>query len=306
MASYPPGSTFKLVMALIGIHEGVLTSNTLYPCSRGYAPLNGRPGCHLHGSPLDLADAIGQSCNSYFSYVFKSVIENPKYDNIYRAYANWRTLATSFCIGTRTGSDLAYELSGNIPSIRYYDKVFGKKAWKASNVISLGIGQAEMGITPLQNANLVAIIANKGWYYPPHVVKAIAGNANDTLLTRFKVKHHTQITDTSIYNAVIVGMTKAVENGTAGALKINGIPYCAKTGTAENPHGKSHSVFVCFAPKEHPKIAIGILIENGGGGNTLAGPIARLLVEKYLTGSVTRPDLERKILQTDLIHTSLK
>ncbi len=302
MASYPPGSTFKLVMALIGLNEGVLTAQTRYPCARGYPPLGGRPKCHPHGSPMDLEGAIGTSCNSYFSYVFKSVIEDKKYHNTYKAYANWREIATSFCLGTKTGSDLANELRGNVPSIAYYDKVFGQGSWKASTVISLGIGQNELGITPLQNANLVAIIANKGWYYTPHIVKAIDGNPNDTILDKFKVKHYTKIKDTAIYNVVIAGMAKAVEGGTAAALKIEGIPYCAKTGTAQNPHGKDHSVFVCFAPKENPKIAIGILIENAGFGSTYAGPIARLMMEKYLKGEITRPDLEKRMLETDLIH----
>ncbi|MGB3949065.1 MAG: penicillin-binding protein 2 [Bacteroidia bacterium] len=302
MASYPPGSTFKLVMALIGLHEHVLTPSTRYPCALGYPPLGGRPKCHPHPSPMDLVGAIGTSCNSYFSFVFKSVIDDKKYHDTYKAYANWRDIATSFCLGTRTGSDLANELRGNVPSIKYYDKVFGKGSWKASTVISLGIGQAEMGITPLQNANLVAIIANKGYYYTPHIIKAIGGNPNDTLLDRFKVKHYTKITDTAIYNHVIDGMARAVEGGTAGALKIEGIPYCAKTGTAQNPHGKDHSVFVAFAPKDNPKIAVGILIENAGFGSTWAGPIARLMMEKYLTGKITRPDLEKRMLEGDLIH----
>ncbi len=302
MASYPPGSTFKLVMALIGLHEGVLSASTRYPCARGYPPLGGRPKCHPHASPMDLHGAIGTSCNSYFSYVFKSVIDDKKYHDTYKAYQNWRDIAMSFCLGTKTGSDLANELRGNVPSIKYYDKVFGKGSWKASTVISLGIGQAEMGITPLQNANLVSIIANKGYYYTPHIVKAIGGNENDTLLDRFKVKHYTRITDTAVYNDVIRGMAKAVEAGTAAGLKIEGIPYCAKTGTAQNPHGKDHSVFVCFAPIEKPKIAIGILIENAGFGSTWAGPIARLMMEKYLKGEITRPDLEKRMLEGDLIH----
>jgi penicillin-binding protein 2 len=302
MASYPPGSTFKLVMALIGLHEHVLTPSTRYPCAHGYPPLGGRPKCHPHPSPMDLVGAIGTSCNSYFSFVFKSVIDDKTYGDTYKAYANWRDIATSFCLGTKTGSDLANELKGNVPSIKYYDKVFGKGSWKASTVISLGIGQAEMGITPLQNANLVAIIANKGFYYTPHIIKAIGGNPNDTLLDRFKVKHYTKITDTAIFNDVIQGMARAVEGGTAGALKIEGIPYCAKTGTAQNPHGKDHSVFVAFAPKDNPKIAVGILIENAGFGSTWAGPIARLMMEKYLTGKITRPDLEKRMLEGDLIH----
>jgi penicillin-binding protein 2 len=306
MASYPPGSTFKLIMALIGLHEGVLNPSTRYPCARGYPPLGGRPKCHAHPSPLDLNGAIGTSCNSYFSYVFKSVIDNKKYRDTYVAYSNWRDIVLSFKMGTKTGSDIANELNGNVPSIKYYDKVFGKGSWKASTVISLGIGQAEMGVTPLQNANLVTIIANKGWYYTPHIVKAIGGNSNDSLLDRFKVKHYTKITDTSVYNIVITGMSKAVESGTAGALKIDSIPYCAKTGTAQNPHGKDHSVFVAFAPKDNPKIAIGILIENAGFGATWAGPIARLVMEKYLKGHITRPDLEKRMLEADLIHKNKK
>jgi len=302
MASYPPGSTFKLIMSLIGLQEGVLSPTTRYPCARGYPPLGGHPKCHAHPSPLDLNGAIGASCNSYFSFVFKSVIEDKKFHDVYKAYANWREIATSFCLGVKTGSDLANELRGNVPSIGYYDKVFGKGSWKASTVISLGIGQNELGITPLQNANLVSIIANRGWYYTPHIVKAIDKNFNDTLLDRFKVKRYTKITDTAIYNIVIRGMTKVVESGTAAALKIDGIPYCAKTGTAQNPHGKDHSVFVCFAPIDNPKIAVGILIENAGFGATWAGPIARLMMEKYLKGKITRPDLEKKILDADFIH----
>lgn len=301
MASYPPGSTFKLVMALIGQQEGVLGPNSRYPCSKGYAPLGGHPKCHPHASPLDLQNAIGHSCNSYFSYVFKSVIENKKYHNTYIAFEAWRNIALSFCIGKKTGSDLAHELRGNIPSIKYYDKIFGKGKWKASTVISLGIGQAEMGITPLQSANVVAIIANRGWYYTPHIVKAIGSNANDTLLNRFKKKHYTMITDTTIFSNVIQGMSDAVQSGTAASLKIEGIDFCAKTGTAENPHGKDHSVFVAFAPTYNPKIAIAVLVENAGFGATWAGPIASLIMEKYLTGKTKRADLEKHIMETNLI-----
>lgn len=302
MASYPPGSTFKLVMSLIGLNQGVLTSNTKYPCKMGYPPLGGRPACHEHDSPLTLTEAIGASCNSYFSFVFKSVIEDKKYNDTYKAYANWRDIVLSFRMGRKTGSDIANELNGNVPSINYYNRIFGKGSWKASTVISLGIGQGEMGVTPLQNANLVTIIANKGWYYTPHIVKVIGDNPNDTLLDRFKVKHYTKITDESAYNSVIKGMAWAVDEGTASRLQIDSIPYCAKTGTAENPHGKDHSVFVSFAPRENPKIAIGILIENAGFGSTWAGPIARLMMEKYLKGYITRPDLEKRMLEGNLIH----
>jgi penicillin-binding protein 2 len=301
MASYPPGSTFKLVMALIGEYTGVLSKDTKYQCAQGYPPLGGRPKCHPHSSPLNLEEAIGNSCNSYFSYVFKSVMEDKKYNNFYDAYSNWRDIVLSYNIGRSTGSDLANELKGNVPSIKYYDRIFGKNSWKASTVISLGIGQSELLVTPLQNANIVSIIANKGWYYTPHIVKAIAGNEKDTLLDRFKVKHYTKISDPSLYDIVIEGMNDAVETGTAHELKIKDINYCAKTGTAENPHGKSHSVFVAFAPKENPKIAIAVLVENAGAGAKFAGPIATLMMEKYLTGKITRPELEKRIIEENLI-----
>lgn len=301
MASYPPGSTFKLVDALIGQNEGVLTINTRYPCARGYPPLGGHPKCHAHASPLALCDAIGHSCNSYFSFVFKSIIDNDKYNNTEEAFAKWRDYALSFSIGKKLNSDLANELRGNLPSIKYYDKVFGKGSWKASTVISLGIGQAELGITPVQNANIVSIIANRGWYYIPHIIKAIGNDPNDTLLNRFKVKQYTMVTDTNIYKNVIQGMSDAVQSGTAAALKINGVDYCAKTGTAENPHGKDHSVFVAFAPKINPKIAIAVLVENAGFGATWAGPIATLMMEKYLNGKVIRTDLEKKMMEGNLI-----
>lgn len=300
MASYPPGSTFKLVMALAGLHEGVLNINTSYPCSHGYPPLGGHPKCHSHATPLNLTGAIGQSCNSYFSYVFKSIIENKKYKNIYKAYDEWRNIVLSFRVGVKTDSDIAHELNGNVPSIKYYDKVFGQKSWKASTVISLGIGQAEMGITPLQSANIAAIIANKGWYFTPHVVKKIGNNENDSLLTRFKIKNFTKITDTSHYNIVIKGMNDAVKSGTAASLKIENIDYCAKTGTAQNPHGKDHSVFVAFAPKENPRIAISVLIENAGFGATWAGPIASLLIEKYLNDTIRRDWVEKRIIEANL------
>jgi penicillin-binding protein 2 len=303
MASYPPGSTFKLIMALIAQQEGVLQPATAYPCNRGYPLMGGHPACHPHGSPLALNEAIGHSCNSYFSFVFKSVIENKKYSSIYSAYDAWRKMVMSFCMGQTTGSDIAHELKGNVPSKKYYDKLFGKGTWKASNVISLGIGQAEMLVTPLQNANLVAIIANKGWYYTPHILKSIGNNENDTLLAPFKVRHTTMVTDTAVYNYVISGMSDAVESGTAHELKVKNIDYCAKTGTAENPHGKSHSVFVAFAPKESPKIAIAVLVENAGAGSAYAGPIAALMLEKYLAGRITNTSSEKRILEADLIHS---
>ncbi len=306
MAPYPPGSTFKLVDALIGLQEGVLTPHTLYPCRGGYPPLGGKPKCHNHASPCDLTGAIGTSCNSYFSYVFKSILDNKKYKNDQEGFEYWRKYVLSFGIGRRLNADIVNELRGTLPTSTYYSgpKVFGKN-WKASNIISLGIGQAELGVTQLQGANIVAAIANRGYYYIPHIVRAVNGNPNDTSLARFKVKNYTLVHDTACFNDVIEGMSKAVQSGTAAQLKIPGVEFCAKTGTAQNPHGKDHSVFVAFAPKENPKIAIAVLVENAGFGATWAGPIATLMMEKYLKGKIERLDMEKRIIEANLIEMQL-
>jgi penicillin-binding protein 2 len=192
-------------------------------------------------------------------------------------------------------------LKGIVPSIDYYNKVFGVNGWKASTVISLGIGQAELSVTPLQMCNIVCTIANRGWYYAPHVIRSIGEGKNKITLPQWQKKNYTLVTDTTYYDNVIEGMAGVVDHGTAAAVKIPGINMCGKTGTAQNPHGKDHSVFVCFAPREHPKIAVAILVENAGFGAQWAAPIASLLVEKYLTDSVKRTDMERKMLEGNLI-----
>ena len=301
MATYPPGSTFKLIDALIGMNDKVLNPQTRYPCAGGYPPLGGKPKCHRHSSPLDLYESISHSCNSYYSYVFKSIIENRKFDSTEEGFESWRNYALSFGVGRKLNTDLPNELRGSLPTVKYYNKVFGKGSWKASTVISLGIGQAELGITPLQNANVVAIIANRGYYYIPHIIKGIDNNYNVAKLDRFKVKQFPLVTDTMVYWHVINGMAGTIENGTAAAVKIKDITMCAKTGTAQNPHGKDHSVFVAFAPREHPKIAIAVLVENAGFGAEWAAPIASLMVEKYLKGFITRPEMENKMLEGNLL-----
>ena len=301
MATYPPGSTFKLIDALIAMNDKVLTPQTRYPCAGGYPPLGGKPKCHRHSSPLDLYESISHSCNSYYSYVFKSIIENHRFGSTEEGFESWRNYALSFGVGRKLNTDLPNELRGSLPTVKYYNKVFGKGSWKASTVISLGIGQAELGITPLQNANVVAIIANRGYYYIPHIIKGIDNNYNVAKLDRFKVKQFPLVTDTMVYWHVINGMAGTIENGTAAAVKIKDITMCAKTGTAQNPHGKDHSVFVAFAPREHPKIAIAVLVENAGFGAEWAAPIASLMVEKYLKGIITRPEMEKKMLEGNLL-----
>jgi penicillin-binding protein 2 len=299
-AQYPPGSTFKLMNALIGQQEGVLSPSTQYPCARGYPPLGGKPKCHPHPSPTNLEGAIATSCNSYFSYVFKSVVDNRNhFSNTVEGYEGWRKYVNSFGVGVKIGTDLPYELKGIVPSSNYYDKVFGKNGWRSSTVISLGIGQAELSVTPLQMCNIICTIANRGYFYTPHIIRSVTGQEP---FDKWKEKHVTLVTGRQYYESVIDGMAKAVTGGTARVAQLPGIEVCAKTGTAQNPHGEDHSVFVCFAPRENPKICIAVLVENAGFGAAWAAPIASLMMEEYLTGKIARPDLEKRMLEGDLLH----
>jgi penicillin-binding protein 2 len=250
-----------------------------------------------------MAQAIQYSCNSYFTYVFHSIMENHKYHNTVEAFEQWRKYVLSFGIGKKLESDIPNVLRGSLPTVEYYNKVFGKNQWGPSTIFSLGIGQGEVGITALQNANVVSIIANKGFYYTPHLVKYVGDTKK--IDPKWLQKNYTMVTDTTYYNNVIEGMSEVVSGGTAAASKIPGIDFCGKTGTAQNPHGDNHSVFIAFAPKDHPKIAIAVLIENAGQGAWWAAPIASLLIEKYLKGNIPEPDRkikEQKIINSDLLH----
>ena len=305
MASYPPGSVFKLVNGLIGLEEGVLHLSDRYPCSHGFPYGNGRRlGCHGHASPLALLDAIATSCNGYFCYVFRNILENRKYDSIQDAFDKWREYVTSFGFGRKLDSDFPSELGGNIPTSAYYNKAYGRKGWRFQTIISLSIGQGEIGVTPLQIANLCATVANRGWYIIPHIIK---DSQNVTIEDKYRERQYTMV-DTTNFKKVIDGMYMAVNGGgsaggTAFAAAIPGLDVCGKTGTAQNPRGADNSVFICFAPKDDPKIAIAAYIENAGFGATWACPIASLMVEKYLTGDI-RPErkyVEDRILQADLM-----
>ena len=304
-ASYPPGSVFKLVNGLIGLQEGVLKPSDRYPCSRGFPYGNGRRlGCHGHASPLALLDAIATSCNGYFCYVFRNILDNKKYDSIQDAFDTWRDYVSSFGFGHKLGSDFPAELGGNIPTSNYYNKVYGKKGWKFTTIISLSIGQGEIGVTPLQIANLCATVANRGFYYIPHIIKDSPGIEIDP-------KYHERVypkVDSSYFQLAVQGMYMAVNGGgaaggTAFSAAIPGQDVCGKTGTAQNPRGADNSVFICFAPKDNPKIAVAAYIENAGFGATWACPIASLLVEKYLTGGIReeRKYVEDRVLQGDLM-----
>lgn len=300
MASYPPGSTFKLVDALIGQQEGVLTPDTRYGCPGGFSLGNGKMvACHPHPSPLDLAGAIQISCNTYFCRVFKSIIDNKSYGNTRASFENWRKNVLSFGFGKKLGIDIPNELNGNIPTANYYDKYHGKNRWRSMTIISLGIGQGEIGITPIQLANLAAIISNKGWFFTPHIIRAIG--KNDSLNKAFMTKRQVSV-DPSYFDVVIEGMARVVTDGTARGAKIDSIVVCGKTGTAQNPHGKNHSVFIAFAPRENPSIAISVVCENAGFGSTWAAPIASLMIEKYLKRHVSRKEVEEQMVQGNLIN----
>ena len=294
-ASYPPGSVFKLVNGLIGMQEGVLEPWYKYPCTRGYSySSKHKLGCHAHRSPLDLTEAVMMSCNAYFCYVFKNLLEKGP---TAECFDRWRDYVLSFGFGAPLGSDFPSELGGNIPTSKYYDRVYGVRHWRFSNVVSLSIGQGEIGATPLQIANLAAIMANRGWYRVPHIVRS--GEE------RFTEKHYTLV-DTTHFEKVIPGMWQAVNapwgaGGTAAAAAVPGLDICGKTGTAQNPHGADNSVFICFAPKDNPRIAVVGYVEGGGWGGSTSCPIASLLVEKYLTGEISRPALEERMLNLRFI-----
>lgn len=302
MASYPPGSVFKLVNGLIGLQEGTLKPENVYPCSGGYYYTSSRKlGCHAHSSPLDLRSAIATSCNGYFCYVLKNILENKKYDSTAESLDAWRKYVMSFGFGAPLGSDFPSELGGNIPTSSYYNKVYRRGAWRFQTIISLSIGQGEIGATPLQIANLAAIMANRGYYYIPHIVKDSEDLSIDT---KYKEKHYTLV-DTSHFNVAVEGMYMAVNGGgsaggTAFSAAIPGLDVCGKTGTAQNPHGKDNAVFICFAPKDNPKIAIAAYVENAGFGATWALPVASLMMEKYLCDEISpsRQYLEDRMLQT--------
>ena len=303
-SSYPPGSVFKLVNGLIGLQEGVFTPETEYPCHMGYVFGRNRLGCHDHRSPLDLEEAVMMSCNAYFCYVFRDILENSRYASVSEGLDAWNRYVESFGFGRRLGSDFPSELGGTIPDSRYYDSVYGEGQWKATNVISLSIGQGEIGCTPLHLANLCAIMANRGYYYIPHLIR---GTDNVSIDSKYYEKQYTLV-DTSYFPVLVEGMYRAVNSGygsggTGTVAAVEGLDICGKTGTAQNPRGDDNSVFICFAPKDDPKIAVAAYIEHGSFGARWAAPIASLLVEKYLNNEISpsRKALETRVMEGNLM-----
>jgi len=282
---YSPGSAFKPLDALIGLQEGVIDPNTTFNCPGGYRAGNHWVKCEHVDGPISLRKGLARSCNTYACYVFERLITQKKYKNQKLAYDAWREKVSKWGIGQKLDIDMPFERKGTIFSADDYNKRFGKY-WGYTTVISLGIGQGELNTTPLQMANIMAIIANKGYYVKPHLIKAIGDKR--TIDHEYVEKNYVGI-DERHFDAVIDGMQDAVNSpwGTAIGSRIPNIVMAGKTGTVQNPHGKNHSVFIGFAPRDNPKIAIAVIVENAGFGSTYAAPIASYLTEKYLTGAVS-------------------
>ena len=288
MGQYPPGSTFKTTQALTYLSEGIINPGTTFPCHHGFSYRGLHVGCHGHASPLALTEALSTSCNGYFCWGLYYMIGNRrKYHTVQDAMNTWRDYMVSMGFGYKLGIDLPGEKRGLIPNADYYDRAY-KGSWNGLTIISISIGQGEVNLTPLQIANLGATIANRGYYYVPHVVRKVQGEPLDTLYTR---KHYT-MAKRKAYNAVVAGMRSSAIKGTCKYLGHSNIVMCGKTGTAQN-RGQDHSVFMGFAPMNNPKIALAVYVENGGFGADFAVPIARVLMEQYINGKLS-PDMERE------------
>jgi len=291
MATYPPGSIFKIVQSLIGLEEGILTPNSTFFCNTSLV------ACHNHPSPLNLFGAIRNSCNPYYHQAFRQIINQEISSNTFKdteiGLNNWREKVLKFGLGAPLGVDITGEKGGDIPSSRLYDRIYGSGRWKYSTIYSLSIGQGEMTVTPLQMANLAAIFANKGYYYIPHLVKAIDGDPSK-IPGKFQIKQEVGINQKH-FDLIHDAMAEALY-GTANRAVIKDLVIAGKTGTAQNPHGEDHSVFIAFAPKENPKIAIAVYVENAGWGGRAAASTASLMIEKYIKGDITRPLLQDYVL----------
>ena len=297
-ATYPPGSTFKTIQALVCLEQGAITPNTLYPCS---GPQSTPIKCtHHHGSPVALDKAIEQSCNPYFWCAYRDLLQKDGYgkDNadFRHRYELWRDAVMEFGLGQRfKDTDLSEQSAGKVPNIKEYDRTYGPTGWKAITIRSLSIGQGEILVTPLQLANQAATIANEGYFITPHL------NKNDSMLTH---RHEIGIKQ-KWFAEVKEGMHRVMQYGTGRWYPIEGISQAGKTGTAQNPHGKDHAIFIGFAPVEDPQIAVAVVVENAGYGATWACPVASMMMEQYLTGQVQRKDLRKKI-SSAVLNESVK
>ena len=293
-ATYPPGSPFKLIQTLICLQEHGITPRTQYPCSGpGSTPIK----CtHHHGSPVSLEEAIEQSCNPYFWCAFRDMLQQGGYgeenENFRRNYETWRNRVLSFGFGHRfDDSDVGYQSAGSVPGTQFYDRYYGKTGWKAITIRSLSIGQGELLVTPLQLANQAAAIANKGYFITPHL------NRSDSM----QLRCHDIDIEPAYFDIVHTGMRRVMTNGTGRWYQLpDSIASCGKTGTAQNPHGKDHAIFIGFAPADNPQIAVAVVVENAGFGATWAAPVASLMMEQYLTGRISRTALQKRISEAVL------
>lgn len=300
-AAYPPGSTFKPANGLILLQEGIISPSTAYPCNHGFVSGRLRLGCHAHGAPLPLKPALQTSCNAYFCWGFKAMVDRKsRYGSHAEAFEVWKNHLVSMGYGYRLGIDLPGESRAYIPNSKVYDKVYGAGHWSANTIISVSIGQGEILATPLQIANLAATIANRGWFITPHVVKEV----QDTVIDAQYTERRYPTVDSRFYPDVSEGMRMAVTGGTCRLANLPGIEVAGKTGTAQNPHGRDHSAFMGFAPYNDPKIAVAVYVENAGFGAAFGVPIGSLVIEKYLNGHIAddRKYLEERMLQSNTIQ----
>jgi penicillin-binding protein 2 len=310
---YPPGSTFKPLGGLVALDEGLITPSYGFACNGAYYNCGKAVKCtHAGGGhAANLRLALANSCNSYFTHIFRMAVDNPNYSNPQAGYLKWKEYMNAFGLGVPLGVDLPGEVKASIPDTGRYNRDFGGFArWKSCNILTLGIGQDRMTATPLQLANLMCIIANKGYYYTPHFVDSLENEEiEDTVyLSKFRRKHEvTHIAD-SVYQAINDGLEDVTIYGTAARINIPGVKYCAKTGTAQNPHGKNHAVFTAYAPKDNPTIAVAVVVENSGYGGTWAGPVAAYMIEKYLNDTLTTENAKKveAFSKVDLIPAAIK
>ena len=302
---YSPGSTFKTFVGIVGMSEGAINDRFTVGCGGAYYGCGRRMGCHAKGT-FNLKGAISESCNSYFATVYRRILDQGKYPSIDSSLSNINKYAYSFGLGRKLGVDLPSEKKGNIPTAKYYQKIFGRN-WHSCNIVSNSIGQGEVLTTLTQLSNMMAIIANKGWYYTPHLVDSIEGGDEYHMLDSFKNKHYTVDIPDSVFEDVHDGMQGTMEFGTGAAAKVPGVVVCGKTGTVENYyHGEKqqdHAFFGAFAPRDNPRIAIAVMCENAGFGATSAAPIASLMIEKYLKDSIVEED--RKKLVEEMSNRNL-
>lgn len=300
LAEYPPGSPFKLIGALVGLQEGIISPSSRFTCYDGFHYGSLHVACHCRGGALDLRHAISESCNNYFCTVYQRTID--KGGDAHAGMDRWSTHVKSFGLGSYLGNDLPTGRKGLVPDAAYYDRFLGYTGWRGVTSVSNGIGQGELLATPIQLANMVSAIANRGYYFTPHIVKSIEDGAIDSTFT---IPKYTTIAPEH-FEVVIDGMFDVFETGTAKASRLEHITQCGKTGTAQNPHGQDHSIFVSFAPKDQPKIALAVIIENGYWGSRWAAPISSLMTEYYLTDTVTRPGMLQRMLEGTLHEEYLK